>query len=284
MVDFDFLIQQALEDAETESGVSADYLASKGHRALISRRGAAERQKKTGLNQRNTGWRRHEIKFVRDHLGKLGYAEIAERVGRSAQAVKLLQVRRQIPAPSKQTGYLTGQGMAKLMGCDIHSVMLYAKRGMLPFERVPGKRGILRIKKVRVYMWAVNPENWPFFKFENIQDKKLKRLVELARERWDDEWLTPGEAERILGWKMKRMNCLVNSGKISGKRWGNWYFKRSEVERLRKFNNSLVYTHRADDYIRRMLKEGMPVEEIAARMKMTRHSVGCRIGRWLSDE
>ena len=283
MVDLDFLINQALEDADTESGVGADYLASKGHRALISRR-EADQKKQTMTNRRNPNWRRHEVKFVRDHLGEMGYAEISQQLGRSVIAVKLLQVRRQIPAPSKRPGYLTGQGMAKMMGCDIHSVMLYAEREMLPFERVPGKQGILRIKKVRVYMWAVNPENWPFFKFENIQDKKLKRLVKLARERWDDEWLSPGEAERMLGWTKKRMNYLVNDGRISGKRWGNWHFKRSDVERLRKYNNSLVYTYRADDYIRRMLKEGMPVEEIAARMKMTRHSVGCRIGRWLSDE
>ena len=160
--------------------VGADYLASKGHRALISRR-EADQKKQTMTNRRNPNWRRHEVKFVRDHLGEMGYAEISQQLGRSEIAVKLLQVRRQIPAPSKRPGYLTGQGMAKMMGCDIHSVMLYAEREILPFERVPGKQGFCGSRRCGCLCGRLTRRTGRFLKLRISSDKKLKRLVKLAR-------------------------------------------------------------------------------------------------------
>jgi hypothetical protein len=80
----------------------------------------------------------------------------------------------------------------------------------------------------------VNPANWIYFKHERIRDARLHRLVELAKGRWPDEWLTTGQAARLLGLKNSKSICTRGHlGKLKARRWANWHVLRSEVEKLR---------------------------------------------------
>ena len=188
-----------------------------------------------------------------DNLGELSYEEIGERLGRNPKAIEIIRIRKDIPSASKKPGWLTGMGVTKILGNDIHSVILYNKYGILDFDKVPGDRGILRIKKLRLYMWAINPENWIYFKYENVKDRHLKRLLTLARERWDDEWWTPGQAGAYFGVDSGLINNRILNGTLPAKRWGNWWIKRSDVVRLHiqpgKAGYKYQFTPRADAFI-----------------------------------
>jgi len=178
---------------------------------------------------RSSFWTQEEHQFLAENLGILSHADIGRHIGRSANAVKIRQVRKGLPSASKQPGWLTGQQAAQILGIDIHSIMQLEERGLLPMEIIPGERKIRRIKKLRLYMWAINPEHWIYFRYEKVADQHLKRLLTLARERWGDEWWTTGQAARYFGVDCRCIHMRIMSGVLPAKRWGNWWVRRSDM-------------------------------------------------------
>ncbi len=177
----------------------------------------------------NARWSNSERQFLREQIGLMTDQEIGEQLGRSAAAIKIKRTRWGLPAHSKRPGWLTGHGAGKALGLDIHAIMLLHERGLLPMCIVPGVKGILNIRRVTLFRWAVNPENWIYFKREKVTDSHLRRLIELEAERWGEEWWTAGKACEFLGLEYKQVNYLVQKGKLRGKQYGNWYFRKSEV-------------------------------------------------------
>jgi hypothetical protein len=227
---------------------------------------------------RRTVWTKTETEYLRDHLGKLSLAEIAQALGRSENAIHVRIVRKNIPNASKRPGYLTGNQVAKLFRVDIHSVMRWQKTGILEMEILPGMRGIMSVHIRMVYRWAVQPRNWLYFKAERIRDPHLRKLVFLAQSRWDDEWWTIGRAARYHGVHTRLVNLHIRSGKLDGTQWGNWYLKKSDVVNYVFYTGKGAYraaqmavtdwTPRADAWILRANDElGMTYAEIAGRMK-----------------
>lgn len=231
-------------------------------------------------------WSREEETFLRENLGKLSYAEIGAALGRSENAVKIRQVRRRMPAPSKLEGSLTGNIAARALGADVKTVVKLGERGILPMERVPGERGILRISKLRLYMWAINPDHWIYFKVRRMQDRHLQGLVRLAQSRWEDEWWTIGQAERYLGVKMGLLNSKLHRQKLGQRlvRWGNFWIRKSDALQIvifpSDYNHEGVnhYSPRADAFLLRAAKEGIPYAVIGAMMGgWSRHEVFHRL-------
>ncbi len=60
-----------------------------------------------------------------------------------------------------------------------------------------------------------------------------RELVAKARDAWNDEWLTPGQASRIIGinpaLKAHNVNRAIHAGSLKAIRWGNWWIRRSDL-------------------------------------------------------
>lgn len=217
-------------------------------------------------------WTREEDRFLRDHLGWMPLSEIAAALGRTEEACKVRQVRRRMPAPSRLAGTLTGNAAAAALGADIHSICKMHRRGILRMDVTPGERGILRIPKIRLYAWAVNPDHWIYFKVERMGDKHLQKLVRLAQARWNDEWWTVGQAERFLGVKGGLLNAQYHRKRLKGKmvRWGNLWIKKSDAMQIMIYPSTYnkegvnYYSPRADAFLLRAAKEGIPYAVIGA--------------------
>jgi len=186
--------------------------------------------------QRPMHWTPAERQYLREHIGEMTDEQIGTALGRSSNAVKIKRQRWGMPAHSKRPGWLTGNQAAKLLGIDIHAVMALTERGILPYQRIPGRRGILSIEKTALIRWAVNPLHWIYFRADDVRDRNLRRLLELRRERWQDTWWTPGQAAVYHDVSDSMINHWVRSGKLPAVRWGNWWLLRSDVIRVKMFN------------------------------------------------
>jgi hypothetical protein len=175
-------------------------------------------------------WTREEESFLRRNLGRMTFRQIGVRLGRSENAVKIKQVRRQIPVPSKRPGFYTGNQVARILCVDIHCIILLHKRGLLKFAVLAGERRILQISQVSLWVWAINPMNWIYFKPHRVRDQRLRRLIELRQAMWDDEWWTPGQVARFYGLVTSNtVNQAIRRGQLPATRWGNWWIKRSDA-------------------------------------------------------
>lgn len=228
-------------------------------------------------------WSDAELGFLRQNLGHLTFEEIGRELGRSAAAVKIKQTRSLLYAPSRRPDWLTGNQVARILCVDVHSVVALVERGFLPAERLPGTRGILQIRRLTLKRWAVNPENWIYFRPHRVRDRSLRSLIARRRERWGDEWLTAGEAARRAGVANSgTISAAIRRGHLPGRQWGNWYVKRSDLDAygLRPGKGSAqaqVWSPQADAYILRARDElGMTWMAIAARMKWTYQRVAYR--------
>jgi len=163
---------------------------------------------------------------------------------------------------------------------------------LIPFDVIPGERQILNIRKVTLYRWATRPNNWIYFRVRNMWDFHLKRLVIRAQEIWGDEWLTIGQAARLIGCDTKSLNMRINRGRIpEARKNGNWYLPKSVAAGITIYpgkggakaqKNKSRETTKADEWLWKARYElGMTYEEIAARMKngWNERSVGYRLGK-----
>lgn len=233
----DELVELSALEGEIESGVSVDIA---GARSPLGRRGAinARRRAEDPDEERptNAPWSAEEEKFLKNNLGKMTLAEIGEALGRSEHAVKIRFTKNGYPAPSKHPDELTNLQMARIIGKCGKSTAMMLERGLIPYRELPTDSDrLIRIVKERDFVrWLINPESWIYFKIERMQPGHYRRLVELAQERWPDEWVTTGQAAEI--WGTKGRNCQVINRRIregffeSARRWGNWWLLRSEVE------------------------------------------------------
>ena len=229
-------------------------------------------------------WTEDEDEFLRRNLGYVEETQIAESLGRSQLGVHLRWSKyRGFPAPSKHPDYLTAQQIAKRLGEDAHKVCSWIDRGMLPGEILPGERKIRRVRKAVLLRWLVNPDNWIWFEIERVRDPHLRRLLELKRERWGDEWWTTpqiaayhgvdvGDVKRYI--KLGRIQAVQarnRGGRHKHNRWANWFVLRSEATRkdlvFYKGSGSghdlAVWSERSDAFILLARAVGLPVRNIA---------------------
>lgn len=188
-------------------------------------------------------WTAAERDYLARYAGVLGDEEIAARLGRSRDAIKVRRTRAGLPGPTTHPDYLTGHQIARALGVDGHTVAALIERGLLPAEVAPLRdRHVWRMRRRTFVAWAVNPLNWPYF-WRSVRlpvrlgDAALRRLIIRRRAGWvgpdgrADEWLTPSEVAALHGVHHTDVNRYVNAGRLSGVKWGNWLIRRSEATR-----------------------------------------------------
>lgn len=228
-------------------------------------------------------WTRQEEKFLQENLHRLTFEEIGQRLGRTANALKIRQVRREIPVKSKRPGYFTGHMVSKILCVDIHSVMEWQRRGIMKLDVLPGERRIMSISRLSLWVWAINPKNWIYFKPERVRDPRLRRLIELRRQKWGDAWWTTGQVAEYAGLASSNsVEAAIMRGKLRGVKWGNWRVLKSDALaypwRIGKGSNvKYTWSDSADDFLLRARDEmGLSYMAIGRMMKISGEIVRLR--------
>lgn len=129
-------------------------------------------------------WTTEEDQFLAEHMETMTDAEIGQALGRSENAVKLRWCRDlQLPARSRVPGLITANQAADLLGLDGHKLAYWVDAGLVPGRMMPGERVVRLIEYEMLKHWAVNPRNWVYFDWTQVQDAKIHRLCELRAAR-----------------------------------------------------------------------------------------------------
>jgi hypothetical protein len=264
-MNLDLAIEAAVALGELEGGVSPTWLRQNGSLFVWGQRRVVW----------NARWTAEEDAFIRANMGTMTDEELGAALGRSANAVKIRRVRAQLGSPSKQPGILTGNGVAKALGVDIHAVMRMQETGRMQCRLMAGERGIMLIPQVQLYMWAIRPENWVCFRLRQMGDRKLARIVALAQAKWTDEWWTVRQVAEYHGVDIRLVTKHICKGWLPAQRWGNHYVLRSvamEYDHFvpgkgRGWRESQVWPARADEFMLLASAAGFTVEAIARMMK-----------------
>lgn len=192
-------------------------------------------------------WGVEEDEFLLANLGELSEADIAERLGRSRNAVHLRWSRDMgLDAPSARDGFYTAHRVSKLIGCDVHAVCKWLDAGWLRGRLLPFDRRTWIVVERDLKRFLIRPASWVLFHPERIADESKRRLVALAQERWGDEWLSCGQAAKMAGVGYADVNRLIRRGKIPGcVKWGNWYIPKSSLVKV-DFAKGRGYGHELD--------------------------------------
>lgn len=190
-----------------------------------------------GVERRPLPWTQAEDQFLRQNLGILSESDIAARLNRSRNAVHLRWERDlNLPCPSKTPGYVTARQASDMLGVDVHAVCKWIRDGLLPAQIIPYGRRIRRIAIPDLRRFAATPRNWIYFKPDHVPDPDLRRLVDKARRRWGDEWLSTGQVADMHG--LAASGPIVNrvhAGTLPAQRLfnNNWFVRRSHAQELR---------------------------------------------------
>lgn len=269
----DELVDFAVTGAELAAGVSPSVSARRsasGRRAVSVLRHSGRRSGPAAANANR--WTAEDLEFVRSNLGRMSLVDIGARLGRSANAIKIKQVRLGWPTASKQPHELTAHKVARLMRKCSKSIIHLIDLGILPGRVLPCGRNI-HVVDVRAFKrWLINPANWIYFDHRRIRDAHLRRLVELAKCRWPDRWLSTRQAAEIIGCEHTDVNRWIHAGKIPARHWANWHVLESvaRVTRIPKGKgqgHSLPWSAAGDTFLIRARAEGTPWVAVARMMK-----------------
>lgn len=281
----DALAEQVLAETLVAHGRSRRWVGAR----LGNRRAATvARVAPTRRRGKAPAWTASEDDYLRANLGRQSEAEIAIALGRSETAVRLRWKRDlQLPAPSRNPDWVTAEQIAEGLGVDTKLIDRLIDEGRLAGWRLPTRRTMRVALRITVLQWLVNPDHGIYFRPERVNRgprrskrcydfafwAKAKRLVELARRRWDDEWLSAGQAARLRGVSGAAINKAVRDGRLPGIKWGNWRFRRSAVMRpeLVFFTGkgtatSVHYTDAADAFLLLARAVGLPWSAIGRLM------------------
>jgi hypothetical protein len=191
-------------------------------------------------------WSQAELDILVQDTGILSDLEIAEKLGRSMNAIHVVRVRQHLPTPSRRPDTICALQAGKLLGIDAHKVINWIKTGLLPGGPAPTHdRSIMVIKRKDLARWLLDPMNWIWFEPGKVPDAHLRRLLELRQKLWGDEWWTTRQVADYHGVEVGDVKRYLQLGRIHGvqapnrggrhtePKWANWFIRRSEAMRVK---------------------------------------------------
>lgn len=235
MLDLDHAIDLAVTESELELGIPAPIVASRsglGAREMIVRqRQVGRRRGHPNMNR----WTEEDLAFLRDNLGRMSPAELGRALGRSTNAIRIAQTRNGIPPASKKPHEITALAAARLIGVDVKLMIRLINMGEIPGRQLPMARKINVILRRDLLRWMMRPRSWVYFDRRRVSDPQLRAFLERRAERWGDEWLSSGQAARLVGHASDGKSILqrIYRGKLRAVRWANYRVLRSDVLKIR---------------------------------------------------
>ena len=226
-------------------------------------------------------WTEEEDRFVRENIGYLPVEALAAALGRSMHGIHVHVVRHGIPTMSRQPGWMTSNQIARMISIDDHKLVGWIDRGLLPGRYLPTERKICVVNFEDLKRWLCKPENWPYFDSNKIKNEYLKRLVNKAKLRWGDEWLSTRQVADLHNCDVKLVlngvkrgtlegiHCMDIGGRGDGN-WAFWFIRKSSALSWRKpshFDPKYPWTDRSDQALLRLRAENHIFSEIARMMK-----------------
>lgn len=240
--------------------------------------------------QRTRVWNEKEILFLSENMGYLTEAEIGAILGRPAMGVKLKRERIGLQATTKTPGWLSATQVRYKLGMnDSRPIAGWVRKGLLKGHILGSPRKICMVNELSLRQFVINPMNWPWFDLDKVEDPHYRRLLELQKERWSDEWLTARQAREICGLEASHINHYIRLGRLfsvhtynkDGREnekgcWANYKVLRSQIENLHIWKRGEALsscTSRAQDWIRFALANGWNAAAIGRSMKRSDQTV-----------
>jgi hypothetical protein len=167
---------------------------------------------------------------------------VGQMLGRSTDAIKIVRQCQHFKASSKSEGWLTANRVMQLLGmADARPVVGWVKKGLVFRHRIAGDDTWM-VHEISLRRWIISPRSWVYFDTKRIQELHLTRLVELAQERWGDEWLTTRQVADLKGtttWQIDQsifrgaiptIHIVNKDGRHENAAWSFWAIKRSDAE------------------------------------------------------
>ncbi len=187
-------------------------------------------------------WSEKDINRVRDLLPYCSPKVVGQMLGRSEDGIKIMRQRQKIKASSKSEGWLTANRIMQLLGMpDARPVIGWVKKGLVLGHRIIGDDTWM-VYEISLRRWIVSPISWLYFDTERIQDPHLARLVELAQQKWGDEWLMTRQVADLKGTTTRQVGQTIfrrmlpavhivgKDGRHENGKWAFWGVKRSDAE------------------------------------------------------
>ncbi|MEJ5201397.1 MAG: hypothetical protein WHV66_04105 [Anaerolineales bacterium] len=284
MSEINDLLDLVISDVEAGEGRPAVWMVKNGARMI---------RPVIRSTQRPPRWTPEEDEFLRSNSTIMSVSRIADHLGRSISAVLVRQKRIGAISPRRAPGYISCNKIAKILGVDSHKPPTWVDLGILKGEPIPYDYGTLkrRVKIEDFKRWLIKPTSWVYFDVKRIRIKSFRRLVELAQQRWGDEWWTTRQAADYLGTTTNLVLQQIKRGRINGfqaigldrirnPRWAFWFVRRSEILKYRMPNrsDSNNFTPSADEFmLKARIEWGLSPAVIAKMMKRDKRSVENRI-------
>lgn len=173
-------------------------------------------------------WSLEDINFVREHVGILSDAEIGERLGRTAIAIKIKRTRLALGSATRREDWFTSRGAAKALGMPCaKKIVEFIENGWLVGYSAPLDCTIHQIHLGDLKRFACNPEHWVYFDPKRVNHPEIRRLVLRQMVRWGDEWWESSRVAKYHNLKESDISRYMKIGRIHGIRHGKWYVRRS---------------------------------------------------------
>lgn len=185
-------------------------------------------------------WTDTETAYLRTHAGLLPEAEIAARLGRSINAIKVRRVRLMLPSRHSHPAFISATQAARLLGLDEHKIVAWIDSGLLPGEtyRKQNTTGncasgvyMRRVRHVTLKRWLTRPNNWIYLinptsktfleNFTRIPDPALRSLLLRAISRWGDEWWTTRQVADHHSVDPRWINTKIHRGELPARQAHN---------------------------------------------------------------
>lgn len=158
-------------------------------------------------------------------------AEIAARLGVTAEAVRVVRVRNGIRCV--RSHYLSARDVARLLGVDDHAVSRWIRHGWLRAKRgkAPGGwKAQWYILRRSVDQFLNDERYWHVWKPERITDPDLRRRMLALR--GDVRFLTVGEVADRMFVVTSTVNGWINKGYLPARKYGNWWVDSRDLARF----------------------------------------------------
>lgn len=255
---------------------------------------------------RSHEWTDSELKQLREGCAALMTdLEIAVMLGKSEMAVHLKRERLQIPTVRNTPGWMSANKVRKRLGInDQRPIIGWIRKGLVMGRSLPQGSTCWMVHEISLRRFVTRPKNWPFFDINKVRDPHLRRLIDMAKERWNDEWLTTREAADLAGHgDIRKVNLFIRLGRLDavqtynkdGRRsvhkkpsWSYNFVRRSQVlvTRWERGHGEAAskLTENGLVWVKKALSIGWKATWIARSMKVSPQTVRNWIEKYIEEE